>query len=169
MISDSNANFPPQPMGSLTVDIQAPSDLRWSGALPVQVRDVYKLGVAATSVSDRGMSVPAGRYLVTALLPNGELLVLERVVGTFGLSAKIFRAERRGASDIAKIRALEGADYKPAGKTLLFSRATLTNNFEGIALGPKLADGWRSLILIADSGGGTTHFLMPLRIRWSAE
>ena len=104
-----------------------------------------------------------------ALLPNGELLVLERVVGTFGLSAKIFRAELRGASDIAKIPALEGADYKPAGKTLLFSRATLTNNFEGIALGPKLAGGWRSLILIADSGGGTTHFLMPLRIRWSAE
>ena len=102
-----------------------------------------------------------------ALLPNGELLVLERVVGAFGLSAKIFRAELRGASDISKIPALEGADCKPAGKTLLFSRATLTNNFEGIALGPKLADGWRSLILIADSGGGTTHFLMPLRIRWS--
>ncbi|MEO6739370.1 MAG: esterase-like activity of phytase family protein [Chthoniobacteraceae bacterium] len=104
-----------------------------------------------------------------ALLPNGELLVLERVVGTFGLSVKIFRAELRGASDISKIAALEGADYKASGKTLIFTRATLTNNFEGIALGPKLADGWRSLILIADSGGGTTHYLMPLRIRWSAE
>ena len=104
-----------------------------------------------------------------ALLPNGELLVLERVVGTFGLSAKIFRAELRGASDIAKVPALEGVKYVPAGKTLLFSRATLSGNFEGIALGPKLSDGWRSLILIADSGGGTTHQLMPLRIRWSAE
>ena len=104
-----------------------------------------------------------------ALLPNGELLVLERVVGAFGLSMKIFRAELRGASDISKVPALEGADYKPAGKKLIFSRATLTGNFEGLALGPKLADGWRSLILIADSGGGTTHVLMPLRIRWSAE
>ncbi len=103
-----------------------------------------------------------------ALLPNGELLVLERVVGTFGLSVKIFRAELRGASDVSKVPALEGAKYVAAGKTLLFSRATLSENFEGIALGPKLSDGWRSLILIADSGGGTTHRLMPLRIRWSA-
>ena len=104
-----------------------------------------------------------------ALLPNGELLVLERVVGMFGLSVKIFRAELRGASDVSKIPALEDATFTPATKSLLFSRATLANNFEGIALGPPLADGWRSLILIADSGGGTTHWLMPLRIRWSAK
>ena len=115
--------------------------------------------------------VPGGGTGVSdlALLPNGELLVLERVVGLLGLSAKIYRAELRGASDISKVPALEGADYTPAGKTLIFSRATLSNNFEGIALGPALADGWRSLILIADSGGGTTHYLMPLRIRWSAK
>jgi len=114
--------------------------------------------------------VPGGGTGVSdlALLPNGELLVLERVVGTFGLSAKIFRAELRGATDISKVPALEGAEYKPAGKTLIFSRATLSNNFEGIALGPVLAGGWRSLILVADSGGGTTHYLMPLRIRWHA-
>ena len=104
-----------------------------------------------------------------ALLPNGELLVLERVVGMLGLSVKIFRAELRDATDVSALAALEGANFTPAGKTLVFSRATLSNNFEGIALGPKLADGWRSLILVADSGGGTTHFLMPLRIRWSAK
>jgi len=104
-----------------------------------------------------------------ALLPNGELLVLERVVGNFGLSAEIFRAELRVATDVSAFPGLDGAKYTPSGKTLLFSRATLANNFEGIALGPKLAGGWRSLILLADSGGGTTHWLMPLRIRWSAE
>jgi len=104
-----------------------------------------------------------------ALLPNGELLVLERVVGTFGLSVKIFRTELGGATDISEVPALEGGEYKPAAKTLIFSRATLTNNFEGIALGPQLADGWRSLVLIADSGGGTTHLLIPLRIRWNAK
>ena len=101
-----------------------------------------------------------------ALLPNGELLVLERVVG-IGLSAKIFRVDARGATDTSKIAKLEGADFKIAGKKLIFERATIANNFEGIALGPKLDDGWRSLILIADSSGGTTHCLMPLRIRWS--
>jgi hypothetical protein len=104
-----------------------------------------------------------------ALLPNGELLVLERVVGLFGLSIKIFRADVRSATDVAAIPKLEGAEYVPAAKTLIFSKATLTANFEGIALGPALESGWRSLILIADSGGGTTHHLMPLRIRWDAE
>jgi hypothetical protein len=104
-----------------------------------------------------------------ALLPNGELLVLERVVGNFGLSAEIFRAELRGATNVSKIPALEGATYAPVGKTRLFSQATLSNNFEGISLGPMLEGGWRSLILLADSGGGTTHYLMPLRIRWGAK
>ena len=103
-----------------------------------------------------------------ALLPNGELLVLERVVG-LGLSAKIFRVETRDATDTSKIPKLGDTDFKIAGKKLIFARATLTSNFEGIALGPKLEGGWRSLILIADSGGGTTHYLMPLRIRWDAE
>jgi hypothetical protein len=115
--------------------------------------------------------VPGGGTGVSdlALLPNGELLVLERVVGTFGLSAKIFRAEVRGATDITKVPELIGEKYTPAGKTLIFGRPTLSNNFEGIALGPVLADGWRSLILVADSGGGTKHYLMPLRIRWNAK
>lgn len=102
-----------------------------------------------------------------ALLPTGELLVLERTAGHLGLGAKIFRVDFDGATDISEIPALEGAKFKPAGKKLIFERATCTHNFEGIALGTKLAGGWRSLLLIADSGGGTTHSLMPLRIRWN--
>lgn len=123
----------------------------------VTEKSVFRVHGGGTGVSD------------LCLLPNGELLVLERVASALGLSAKIFRAGLHGATDISKLAALEGADFTPATKTLLFIRATLTNNFEGIALGPKLADGWRSLILIADSGGGTTHYLMPLRIRWDAK
>lgn len=67
-------------MASLTVGVDAPSDHRWSGALPVQARDVYKLVVAATGVSGRQMKVPAGRYLVTALLPSGEVATVEDIV-----------------------------------------------------------------------------------------
>ncbi|MCL5459976.1 esterase-like activity of phytase family protein, partial [Loigolactobacillus coryniformis] len=58
-----------------------------------------------------------------ALLPDGELLVLERVVGFLGLSAKIFRADVRGATDITRVVKLEGAEFTPAGKKELFSRA----------------------------------------------
>jgi hypothetical protein len=103
-----------------------------------------------------------------ALLPNGELLVLERVAKMLGLSAGIFQVEFKGASDTSRIARLEAANIKPVGKKLIFERATFTNNFEGIALGRELEGGWRSLILIADSGGDTTHYLMPLRIRMDA-
>ena len=82
---------------------------------------------------------------------------------------KIFRADTTAATDVSRIPRLDGAEYTPAAKALVFSKATLAVNFEGIALGPALASGWRSLILIADSGGGSTHHLMPLRIRWTAE
>lgn len=120
-------------------------------------RSGIRIAGAGTGVSD------------LALLPNGELLALERVAGFTGLAAKIFRVDTRGATDVSEIWKLDGADFKPAAKKLLFERATLTVNFEGIALGPELHDGWRSLLLISDSGGGTTHYLMPLRIRWGTE
>jgi len=131
-------------------------NLRASGQFAYRTEpSAVRLQNAGTGVSD------------LVLLPNGELLVLERVVGIFGLAAKIFRADVRDATDTSGVPKLDGAEFTPAAKTLLFSRPTLTVNFEGIALGPPLDSGWRSLILIADSGGGTTHHLMPLRIRWS--
>ena len=57
------------------------------------------------------------------------------------------------------------ADCIPARKILLFERATGFTNFEGLTLGPRLADGTRSLLVIADSNGGTTHTFLPLKIR----
>jgi hypothetical protein len=101
-------------------------------------------------------------------LPNGELLALERVVAV-GLVAKVFLVDVTGADDTSKLSKIDPEDIKTVRKTLLFERHTLTANFEGIALGPELADGWRSLILIADSGGGSKHLLMPLRIRFDSK
>lgn len=55
-----------------------------------------------------------------------------------------------GASDSAAVR-----DYRPVRKRLLWSRvfslAGGPNNFEGMALGPLLADGSRSVLLVADN------------------
>jgi 3-phytase len=98
------------------------------------------------------------------VLPDGTLLALERVVG-LGLLAKIYRIEFEGATDISALRSLAGAEFTPVKKRLLYERHTGGRNFEGLALGPELADGWRSLILIADSGGKSEHILMPLRLR----
>lgn len=99
-------------------------------------------------------------------LPDGSLLVLERVVG-LGLEVRIFLVDFEGASDTSALATVDDESVKPVRKRLLLERSTATKNFEGIALGPELKDGWRSLLLIADSGGEATHFLMPLRVRVS--
>jgi hypothetical protein len=99
------------------------------------------------------------------LLPDGRLLVLERGFAAAGLQARIYLADFKNATDISKLPALANAEFTPAKKTLLFEQATGFINYEGIALGPKLADGSRSLILVADSNGGPAHIFMPLKIR----
>ena len=107
-----------------------------------------------------------GRTGVSDLLalPDGGLLALERVVTSLGLKAKIYRVDFSGATDTSSIEKLEGAQFTPVKKKLLYEQLTFVTNYEGITLGPVLAGGWRSLLLIADSGGGTKHSLLPLRI-----
>jgi hypothetical protein len=51
----------------------------------------------------------------------------------------------------------------------LLSRSTRTTNYEGIALGPVLQDGSRSLILIADSGSGDVHSFLALKFSEARE
>ena len=59
------------PKATLTFKLDTPPNQRWSGALPVEVRD-EKLVLKAREVSDDTLEVPPGRYFVTATLPNGE-------------------------------------------------------------------------------------------------
>lgn len=120
----------------------------------------YRTETSLLRVHDSGTGVPD-----LCALPNGQLLVLERVVGV-GLWAKIYLVDFAGATDTTKLEHLDRDQPQPVKKTLLFEKATGVHNYEGIALGPELEGGWRSLILIADSDGGTTHWLMPLRIKW---
>ena len=42
-------------------------------------------------------------------------------------------------------------------KTLLWQSVFLTNNFEGITLGPKLSDGTYSVLLVSDDGAGESR------------
>ena len=99
------------------------------------------------------------------VLPDGHLLVLERGFGSAGLHLRLFLADFRHATDSSRLPSLQGADIVPAQKIPLFEQTTGFVNFEGLALGPSLADGTRSLLVIADSNGGSTHFLLPLKLR----
>ena len=99
------------------------------------------------------------------VLPDGSLIVLERGFGTGGLHLRLFLADFQNAADTSRLPALAGAEVIAAKKIPLFDQATGLVNFEGLALGPALADGSRSLIVIADSNGGSTHVFLPLKIR----
>ena len=68
-----------EPKATLTFKLDTPPDRRWSGALPIEVRD-EKLVVRARGVSDDALQVPPGRYYVTATLPNGDQSTVDDVV-----------------------------------------------------------------------------------------
>lgn len=97
-------------------------------------------------------------------LPSGELLVLERSLGDRGLGARVFAVDFRGASDVSDVEALARARFTATRKVLLWEMQGLTGIFEGMALGPVLADGSRSLILVSDGGGIFAPTLYALRL-----
>ena len=99
------------------------------------------------------------------LLDDGNLLVMERVVTGGTLEVRLFLADFTGATDTTELPELSTASFTPAKKHLLFRKASGLTNWEGLAAGPQLADGSRSLILIADSGQGTTHSLLSLKVK----
>ena len=98
------------------------------------------------------------------LLPGGQLLVLERGFGSGGLHARVFLADLAGATETGSMETLAGEAIKVAGKTLLMDLPSGFTNYEGMCTGPVLADGSRSLIFVADSGGPGRHAFLALRL-----
>ncbi|WP_425397712.1 esterase-like activity of phytase family protein [Aeoliella sp.] len=94
------------------------------------------------------------------LMPNGSLLALERslAVAIPPFQSRIYEVDLAGAtdtSDAAFDSGLEGETFTPASKTLLWSGQAgggFGQNLEGLALGPKLADGSWVLVGVVDSG-----------------
>lgn len=135
-----------------------------------------------TDPLDHAITGPPGamgedRSGVSALvaLDDDRLLVLERGLagdasGMAGFRIRIHLAELDGATDVSAPAYRSGlagrTDWIPARKTLLFERrfGLPVSNFEGMALGPRLANGQRSLLLIADNGGGTWQSIYALRL-----
>lgn len=101
-------------------------------------------------------------------LPNGTLLVLERCLAGTGLRnatffTRIFQVDFAGATEVSGLDSLKGADYSRVAKTPLFDENVGWANYEGICLGPRLDDGSRLLVLVAD-GGLCTCMIMTMKI-----
>lgn len=95
------------------------------------------------------------RGLVELLaLPEGGMLALEReFVEGVGTAVQLFHVEIEDATDVSGFDSLAGKTYTPVRKTLLYDvnqAGFWVDNFEGMTLGPKLPDGDRTLVLIAD-------------------
>ncbi len=90
------------------------------------------------------------------LLPVGSrsLLALERSFSEgVGNSIRIYRVDLAGAQDVSRYDSLAGRTVREADKTLVLDLATLgitLDNVEGLAFGPVLPDGRRSLVLVSD-------------------
>jgi hypothetical protein len=91
------------------------------------------------------------------VLPDGTLLALERALANPGLiptfESRIYEIDFAGATDVATLPGLIGQSYTPVTKHLLWkgqAGGLLGQNLEGLALGPKLADGNWSLLGIVD-------------------
>jgi hypothetical protein len=88
-----------------------------------------------------------------------HLLVLERsgvqdAAGRFAFFIRLYLVDLEGATDIGAFRTLYGASYAPLKKRLLMNLNLAgldkVDNLEGMAWGPAMANGHRSLVLISD-------------------
>ena len=113
--------------------------------------------------------VDAGRGATSLLADeNGELYMLERgffkELGDNGENkAEIYKLDLDGAEDVLGREKLTGEE-KTVGKSLVFDFATEKphpDNVEGLAWGPRAADGRRTMIVVTDnnfSDTQTTYF-----------
>jgi hypothetical protein len=116
--------------------------------------------------------VPATNFAVNGLvellpLDKDSFLAMERSfsVGAPGTGNKIklFRVDLKRADDISRFSSLAGlfGVIDPVRKTLLLNLDVLgrpLDNVEGMAFGPRLRDGRRTLLLVSDNNFAATQF-----------
>lgn len=116
------------------------------------------------------LAEPAQGVSDLVALSATDLLVLER--GFFpgrGNTVRIFRVSTIGATDVTDRESLATSGVAPLAKILLVDLAAcppgaaqhpaqqptpLLDNFEGLALGPRLSDGRQALLLLSDNNFG---------------
>ena len=111
----------------------------------------------------------AERSGVVDILPwtASTLLVLEREFGGSFIPdfrARLYGVDVTAASDVSALASLTGDGFTPLAKTLLWQGDFGTSNFEGMTFGPTLTDGWTSLLLVSDNGGGIRQDLYALAV-----
>lgn len=141
---------------------------------------VYPVDALGAAPFTAGTSI-AGLVELLAL-SDDELLSLERTYlelagQRMGINRiRVYHVSLAGAADVSGIDSLRDAGpLAPVRKTLLLDLSTLAglapdlttlDNFEGLAFGPRLSDGSRSLLLVSDDNFNTAQrtWFVQLRI-----
>lgn len=130
--------------------------------------------------SSTGRDVERSGVVDLAALPDGSLLVLERMLGgqpptnwpTYRI--RIYEVDFTAADDTSANPALAIGEFQPVTKTLLWEKSFNLvgphRNFEGMAVGPELDNGAFALLLVSDDGGfgETSQALYALQIELSS-
>lgn len=104
-----------------------------------------------------------------------RLLVLERSAAKgrdsrYSYHIRLYLADVAGAQDVAKIASLAAASVRPVGKRLLLNFDSLgvrIDNLEGMAWGPRLEDGARTLVLVSDDNYDANQINQILVLRFA--
>lgn len=106
---------------------------------------------------------------IISLDRGGHFLTLERSNGSNGLSAKIWQIFTGDANDTSAIKSFRNSpNVRSIRKKLVVDLATLgikLDNLEGMTIGPRLADGSQSLILVSDDNFSDRQFTQFLVFR----
>lgn len=150
-------------------DIQQPSESRFLHYLvgnmsPLVIAEHrYPVEAIAPPINQRGVNE------IIAIDRGGHFLTLERSNGNDGLSAKIWQIFTGDANDTSAIKSLRTSpNLRSIRKKLVLDLADLKiklDNLEGMAIGPKLADGSQSLILVSDDNFSDKQFTQFLLFR----
>ncbi|MCA9284826.1 MAG: esterase-like activity of phytase family protein [Phycisphaerales bacterium] len=128
----------------------------------------YVYPVDAIPVDPQGQFADNGLPELLAI-EDGVLLAVERsFVAGYGNHIRIYRVEIGDATDVSGLESLDGADYLPLTKSLLFALTPdigfPPDNIEGITFGPSLPDGSPTFILVSDNNfnasSQVTHFVL---------
>lgn len=140
-------------------------------------RDGKVLGQYAYALDAIAAAPGAGRNAdngISEILALGEqrLLVLERAgvqddAGRYRNYVRLYQVDTSGATDIAPLATLNGTSVTPMKKRLVLdlnqAGLALVDNLEGMAFGPRLANGHASLVLVSDDNFNqrqVTQFLL---------
>lgn len=107
-------------------------------------------------------AIPAGDFSINGIsdvlvLSETQLLVVERSfsTGVKDCTIRVFTANLSPASNVSRYNSLQTTkSFTPVQKKLLFNFETLhtyIDNIEGVTFGPRLPDGSRSLVFVADN------------------